>query len=139
MRISDWSSDVCSSDLGAPLSDALVRGEVTIAPLLYNIVWTKKRDGAPVEAFFPPEGVPMIPYAAGLSKTAANPNAAKLFMNWGLSAEGQKFMIENLGNLTSVTEAPDYPEGFDPDVVKIGRASCRDRVCWSVKIAGGAG
>src|SRR3546814_14843810 len=78
MRISDWSSDVCSSDLGAPLSDALVRGEVTIAPLLYNIVWTKKRDGAPVEAFFPPEGVPMIPYAAGISKTAANPNAAKL-------------------------------------------------------------
>ncbi len=35
---------------GAPASDALVRGEVQIAPLLYNIVWTKKRDGAPLEA-----------------------------------------------------------------------------------------
>jgi len=32
---------------GAPLSDALVRGEVSIAPLLYNIVYVKKRDGAP--------------------------------------------------------------------------------------------
>ena len=43
---------------GAPLSDALVRGEVSIAPLLYNVIFTKKRDGAPVEIFFPPEGVP---------------------------------------------------------------------------------
>src|SRR5690606_3563101 len=104
---------------GAPLSDALVRGEVNIAPLLYNIVWTKKRDGAPVEAFFPPEGVPMIPYASGISKTASNPNAAKLFMNWSLSEEGQAFMIDNLGNLTSLKKAPSYPEGFDPDKVKL--------------------
>src|SRR5689334_8333449 len=38
---------------GAPTSDALVRGEVSIAPLLYNIIFTKKKDGAPVEIFFP--------------------------------------------------------------------------------------
>src|SRR3712207_7544749 len=56
------------------------RGEVSIAPLLYNIVWTKKRDGAPLEIFFPPEGVPVNPYASGIPKTAANPNAAKLFL-----------------------------------------------------------
>ena len=62
---------------GAPTSDALVRGEISIARLLYNIVYTKKRDGAPVEIFFPPEGVPLIPYAAGITKTAANPNAAQ--------------------------------------------------------------
>ncbi|MET0652965.1 MAG: extracellular solute-binding protein, partial [Hyphomicrobiaceae bacterium] len=72
---------------GAPLSDALVRGEVSIAPLLYNVIFTKKKDGAPVEIFFPPEGVPMNMYGAGVTKTAANPNAAKLFLNWALSAE----------------------------------------------------
>src|SRR5215470_4325459 len=66
---------------GAPLSDSLVRGEVSIAPLLYNIIWTKKRDGAPVEIFFPPEGVPINPYASGIPKTAAHPNAAQLFLN----------------------------------------------------------
>ena len=33
---------------GAPMSDALVRGEVSIAPLLYNIVYPKKKDGAPI-------------------------------------------------------------------------------------------
>jgi iron(III) transport system substrate-binding protein len=104
---------------GAPLSDALVRGEVSIAPSLYNIVFTKKRDGAPLEIFFPPEGVPITPYASGVPKTAANPNAAKLFLNWCLSEEGQTFMIKEQGNLTSLKKAPFYPEGFDPKVVKV--------------------
>ena len=103
---------------GAPLSDALVRGEVSIGPVLYNIVWTKKRDGAPLEIFFPPEGVPINPYASGIPKTAAHPNAAKLFLNWCLSEEGQIFMIKEIGHLTSLKKAPAYPEGFDPKVVK---------------------
>ena len=111
---------------GAPASDALVRGEVSIAPLLYNIVWTKKRDGAPVEIFFPPEGVPVNPYASGIPKTAANPNAAKLFLNWCLSAEGQTFMIKELGNLTSLKTPPVYPEGYDPKVVKVWVPDMKD-------------
>src|SRR5207302_9048406 len=41
---------------GAPTSDAMVRGEISIAVVLYNIAYIKKRDGAPVEAIFPPEG-----------------------------------------------------------------------------------
>ncbi len=103
---------------GAPLSDALVRGEVSIAPLLYNIVYVKKRDGAPVEIFFPPEGVPVNFYASGVTKTAANPNAGKLFLNWCLSQEGQAFMIKEQGNLTALKDPPAYPPGWDPKVVK---------------------
>jgi iron(III) transport system substrate-binding protein len=104
---------------GAPLSDALVRGEVSVAPLLYNIIFTKIQEGAPAEAIFPPEGVPIIPYADGVTKTAANPNAAKLFLNWRLSVEGQTFMIKELGNITSLKDPPLYPKGFDPKVVKV--------------------
>ena len=104
---------------GAPMSDSLVRGEISMAPLLYNIVYPKKRDGAPIKIFFPPEGAPVNPYATGIPKTAAHPNAAKLFLNWCLSDEGQTFMIKELGNLTSLKEAPVYPEGFDPKVVKV--------------------
>ena len=103
---------------GAPLSDALVRGEVSIAPLLYNIVYVKKRDGAPVEIFFPPEGVPVNFYASGVTKTAANPNAGKLFLNWCLSQEGQAFMIKEQGNLTALKDPPAYPPGWAPKVVK---------------------
>jgi len=111
---------------GAPASDALVRGEVSIAVLLYNIVWTKKRDGAPVEIFFPPEGVPVNPYASGIPKTAANPNAARLFLNWCLSEEGQTFMIKELGNLTSLKTPPVFPEGYDPKVVKVWVPEMKD-------------
>src|SRR6185312_1667148 len=52
----------------------------------------------------------LYPSATGIPKTAAHPNAAKLFLNWCLSKEGQTFMIKELGNLTSLKEAPVYPE-----------------------------
>jgi iron(III) transport system substrate-binding protein len=103
----------------APTSDALVRGEISIAPLLYNAILPKVRDGAPVKIFFAPEGAPVTPFSAGITKTAAHPNAAKLFMNWCLSEEGQATMIKEIGNLTSLKKAPLYPEGFDPNVVKV--------------------
>src|SRR5215207_153498 len=66
----------------APMSDALVRGEAVMGPLLYNAALPKKRDGAPLGIFFAPEGAPVTPFAAGVPKTAAHPNAAKLFLNW---------------------------------------------------------
>ena len=52
---------------------SLVRGEISIAPLLYNIIYTKIVEGAPAEAIFAPEGVPIIPYADGIPKTSKSP------------------------------------------------------------------
>ena len=100
---------------GAPAADALVRGEVSIVPSLYNIVFTKQRDGAPVEIVFAPEGMPINPYAAGIPTTAKNPNAAKLFLNWCLSVEGQAFMIKEQGNLTSLKVPPAARQGLRPE------------------------
>src|SRR2546423_3062913 len=53
---------------GAPMSDALVRGEIVMGPLLYNAVFPKKRDGAPIEILFAPEGAPVNPYASVVPK-----------------------------------------------------------------------
>src|ERR1700688_4920307 len=92
---------------GAPMSDSLVRGEVAMGPILYNAVYPKQKDGAPLKTISTPEGVP------------ANPYAARLFLNWCMSKEGQTFMIKELGNLTSLKVAPVYPEGFDPKIVKV--------------------
>jgi len=103
---------------GAPTSDAMVRGEISVGVLLYNIVYIKKRDGAPVDAIFPPEGVPLNFYAAGVTKTAASPNAGKLFLNWCMSEEGQAFQIKELGYLTALKTPPLNPPGYDPKVVK---------------------
>ena len=44
-----------------------------------------------------------------------SPNAAKLFMNWRLSKEGQAFAIKKLGNITSLKEPPAFPKGWDPE------------------------
>ena len=102
----------------APASDALVRGEVSIAPLLTNVVLPKIRDGAPLKCVYAPEGVPLTPFAAGIPKTAPSPNAAKLFMNWSLSVEGQTVLVKENGAFSSLTTAP-MPDGADPKVVKI--------------------
>jgi iron(III) transport system substrate-binding protein len=100
---------------GAPLSDALVRGEFSIAPLVYNIIYPKERDGAPVKTFFPPEGVPIVPYGSGIPKTAQNPNAARLYLEWQLSEEGQVYSIKQHGNLTSLKVPPLLPAGMTKD------------------------
>jgi iron(III) transport system substrate-binding protein len=104
---------------GAPMSDAMVRGEIGMGPLIYNAVYPKQKEGAPLKAVFPPEGVPANPYATGIPKTAKHVNAARLFLNWCLSKEGQTFMIKEQGNLTSLKEVPVNPEGFDPKIVKV--------------------
>ena len=104
---------------GAPMADAMVRGEAAMGPLLYNAIYPKQKDGAPIQIFFPPEGAPVNPYCTGIPKTAAHPNAARLFLNWNMSVEGQTFMIKELGNLTSLKEAPVYPPGFDPKIVNV--------------------
>jgi iron(III) transport system substrate-binding protein len=104
---------------GAPLSDALVRGEIAIAPVIYHIMYPKKRDGAPVELFFPPEGVPIVPYATGIPKTAAHPNAARLYLDWLLSPEGQAYAIAEQGDLTSLKDPPPVRALFDPKALKI--------------------
>src|SRR2546423_7261388 len=103
---------------GAPAADAVVRGEISIAVVLYNIAYIKKRDGAPVEINFPTDGVPLNYYASGVTKTAANPNAAKLFLNWCMSEEGQEFQIKELGSLTALKTPPFNPAGYDPKIIK---------------------
>ena len=61
-----------------------------------------------------PRACRSIPMPPAFRRPRANPNAAKLFLNWCLSEEGQTFMIKELGNLTSLKTPPVYPQGFDP-------------------------
>src|ERR1700759_723687 len=104
---------------GSGMSDAMVRGEVAMGPLIYNAGFPKQKEGAPIAAVFPSEGVTANPYASGIPKNATHVNAARLYLNWSLSKEGQTFMIKEQGNLTSLKVPPAFPEGFDPKVVKV--------------------
>lgn len=104
---------------GAPLSDSIVRGETSIAPLLTSIVLPKAKDGAPIDGIFAPEGVPVVPFGSGIAKTARSPNAARLWMDWVLSDEGQVQSLRDQFNMTGLRNPPYLPKGFDPKVNRI--------------------
>jgi iron(III) transport system substrate-binding protein len=100
----------------APMVDAMIRGEIAIAPLVTNLAIPLAAQGAPLKWFFAPEGVPVTVFCAGLAKGARNPNAAKLFLDWALSREGQALMVE-LGSFSSLANAP-MPPGVDATAIK---------------------
>ncbi len=110
----------------APAADAVIRGEVQVAPLIRNVIFPKQKDGAPVELVFPAEGIPVVPYACGIPKSSARPNAARLFLDWCLSADGQAFTMAEQGNLTSLKTPPVTLAGFDPKTSKIWLPTNKD-------------
>src|SRR3954463_5613902 len=100
----------------AQMVDAMIRGEIAIAPLVTNLAIPLTAQGAPLKWFFAPEGVPVTVFCAGVAKGAAHPNAAKLFLDWALSPEGQALMVE-LGSFSALAQAP-MPEGVDAAAIK---------------------
>jgi iron(III) transport system substrate-binding protein len=100
----------------APMVDAMIRGEIAIAPLVTNLAIPLTAQGAPLKWFFAPEGVPVTVFCAGVARSAAHPNAARLFLDWALSREGQALMVE-LGSFSAMAQAP-MPPGVDPKAIK---------------------
>jgi iron(III) transport system substrate-binding protein len=118
----------------AVTADALVRGEITVAPVSYPAIVPKIRDGAPLGYAFPTEGVPCFIFVTGITAVAKRPAAARLYLDWCLSDEGQSVLIRDLGHLTALKTAPVNPPGLDPTVQKLWFAdraeSDRVRVSW---------
>jgi iron(III) transport system substrate-binding protein len=59
----------------------------------YGVVEMKKR-GEPIEIIYPTEGCPLITSPSGVMTRAPNPNAARLFLAWSMSAEGQQLNVD---------------------------------------------
>src|SRR3546814_3248727 len=95
MRISDWSSDVCSSDLAQAVSAALAKGEEAGCPVVAAVIGATGELAALLRASGAP--FPSSQIAKDKANTAASFRAPT----------------------TDVYE-------------KIGRASCRERVCQYV-------
>ena len=100
----------------APLSTDLTRGEVALAiGAIAEPVWLQMKAGAPVKVIFPSEGISSFPAAGGVSTTAKNPNAAKLFLNWMTSKHGGNVVARggayptNPGSNKPTLEGLDYP------------------------------
>ena len=94
---------------GAPLADALVRGEVSIAPSLYNIVYHQEaRRRAARDLLRRPKArrPPPTPPAFRRPPPIPTPPSCSSMVPVG---GGQTFMIKEQGNLTSLKKAPVYP------------------------------
>src|SRR3546814_4560630 len=118
MRISDWSSDVCSSDLGS-----CVRGRgLTGAPLTMDGMDNVALDPA-LHARF--AGIDRL-YGTGALSRLATSRVAVVGMGGVGSWVVEALARSGVGHLTLI-DADDICVSN-----KIGRASCRERVCQYV-------
>src|SRR6187431_2158782 len=56
-----------------------------------------KEQGDPVEIVYPTEGTPLITGPSGIMANAPNPNAARLFQAWSMTAEAQQLSVDVAG------------------------------------------
>lgn len=100
----------------AKLVQQVIRGDIDVAlPIAdYNLYRFQKK-GAPVDCVYPksPKGVPTNARPIAIPKNAPHPAAAKLFLNWRLSKDGQAKMQNGLG-MRSVRTDMDPPKGLPP-------------------------
>lgn len=89
---------------------AVASGEKSYGMVVDFIVARAKAEGSPVELVYPSEGVPVITEPIGIMKNAKNEAAAKAFVDFVLSEEGQKLAAE-LG-YTPIRKGVAAPEGL---------------------------
>jgi iron(III) transport system substrate-binding protein len=88
---------------GAQLTDSVTRGEILVAAALDH--WrgfTPDAAKTGLVAVYPTEGMPLTLAPVGILSDAPHPNAAKLFMDFILSQEGQKLLDTDLYGMYSM-------------------------------------
>ena len=88
--------------------DALATGELTVGIVLDYMIRGAKAKGSPVDYIWPEEGTVMIPSPIAIFNTSQNPEAAQVFVDYALSQDGQKTLVE-LGNFIPVRADVDPP------------------------------
>jgi iron(III) transport system substrate-binding protein len=68
-----------------------------------------KEKGDPVEIVYPTEGTPLITGPSGIMARAVNPNAARLFHAWSMTAEAQQLNIDVAGLRSAHPQTHDKP------------------------------
>lgn len=77
-------------DSSAALTDSLARGEISAGPVPIATAYASTLEGAPITVATPQEGAAAYPFYLGQAAKTQRPNAATVFINWLLSASGQK-------------------------------------------------
>ena len=78
----------------------------------------EKAKGAPIEFVFPAEGVSLVTEPVAIMKSAKNPDAAKKFVDFLLSQQGQELVLQQ-GYIPG-RNGMQNPPGFPPrDQIKL--------------------
>jgi len=82
--------------------DGLRRGEILVAGEMAGYaIYRAAQSGRPVVGVWPTEGVPFIPGPIAIMARAPHPNAAKLFVDFALSREGQELCQQLMGTYSA--------------------------------------
>jgi iron(III) transport system substrate-binding protein len=88
---------------GAQMTDAVMRGEILLAAALDHWrAYTKDASEAGLVAVYPKEGMPLTLAPVGILSGAPHPSAAKLFIDFILSQEGQRLLNTELYGMYSM-------------------------------------
>ncbi len=97
---------------GAQMTDAILRGEVKLgAALDHWRAFTPEAKEAGLAAIYPTEGMPLTLAPIGILAGAPHPNAAKLFIDFVLSREGQQLLNTELYGMYSMRADVPPPPG----------------------------
>jgi iron(III) transport system substrate-binding protein len=90
--------------------DLLSTGELVVGVLLDYMVRAAKEKGSPIDYVWPEDGAVFIPSPVAIFSSSQNPDAAKVFVDYVLSVEGQNTLVE-LGNFIPVRTDVEPPAG----------------------------
>ncbi|MBU0495495.1 MAG: extracellular solute-binding protein [Chloroflexi bacterium] len=110
----DLKANGCVSGWNNPtVQDQVATGELMAGVLLDYYVRGARYEGKPVKDIWPEDGAVLVPSPMAILNTTQNPLAAKVFVDYVLSKDGQETMVK-LGNFIPVRYDIDPPEGAPP-------------------------
>ena len=81
----------------AGVVQAVIRGDIWVAAVIDPPVIAALGDDAPIRAVFPESGIPAIATTMFVPAKAPNAEAGMVFLNWAMSAAGQKQFLDIAG------------------------------------------
>ncbi|MDQ0219202.1 extracellular solute-binding protein [Peribacillus cavernae] len=103
-------NDVSVTKGNGDVLKAVAGGEKNYGMIVDYLVARAKAEGSPVELVYPEEGVPVITEPIGIMNETDNQTAAKAFVDYVLSEEGQQLAAE-LG-YTPIRKGVEAPKGL---------------------------
>ena len=117
-------------------------GEAAIGVVTLSGEFNNMKKKFPVQTIFPKDGIPWVPAGMAIFQNARNIEAAKAFVDWALTVEGQKLIQSKDPRIMVRPEVapPEEMKGFTPqdlmpmDLAQLGRNRQSMLETWSKRV-----